>query len=114
MVTAEFAMSFPVIAVVLALALSAVEATTAQLRCVDAARTGARALARGETPAAALTAARSAAPSGSVVRVVRSGSYVRVEVSSRVPLLGPLTGHHWTVPVSAAAVAEAEQAGAAP
>jgi hypothetical protein len=114
MVTAEFAASFPTIIVVLAVALSAVGAATAQLRCVDAARTGARAVARGEAPAAAVAAARAAAPAGADVRVVRRGSHIRVEVRGRVPVLGPLTGRHWTLPVSADAVAEAEPTVASP
>jgi hypothetical protein len=114
MVTAEFAASFPTIVVVLALALAAVGAATAQLRCVDAARTGARAMARGEAPAAAVAAARGAAPTGADVRIVRHGTHIRVEVRGRVALLGPLTGRHWTMPVSADAVAEVEPAVAPP
>jgi hypothetical protein len=114
MVTAELAASFPTIVVVLAMALAGVGAATAQLRCVDAARTGARAVARGETPAAAVAAARAAAPTGADVRVVRHGTNVRVEVHSRIPLLGPLTGHRWTLPVSGEAVAESEPAAASP
>ena len=107
-VTAEFAVSFPVIAVILTLALSAVGAAAAEVRCVDAARTGARALARGETPAAAEAAARAAAPPGARIRVIRRGSEIRVEVSGRAPLLGPIAGRRWTVPVAGSAAAEAE------
>ncbi|MDP9241529.1 MAG: pilus assembly protein, partial [Actinomycetota bacterium] len=47
-VTAELATALPVLVFLLAVALGAVGAVTAQLRCVDAAREGARAAARGE------------------------------------------------------------------
>src|SRR4051812_27393249 len=98
-VTAEFAVSFPVIAVLLALTLAAVGAATAQLRCVDAARAGARAAARGDAAPSAVEAARAAAPSGAEIRLTRHGSEIRVEVRGRAHLLGPLGGPSWTLPV---------------
>jgi Flp pilus assembly protein TadG len=114
MVTAEFAAALPALAVMLALALAAVGAVTAQLRCVDAARTGARAVARGEALAAAEAATRAAAPSGARVHVTRQGSHIRVEVESQVSLLGPLHGRRWMIPVAATAAAEAEPTAGAP
>ena len=48
MVTAETAVVLPVLLLVLAGAVAAVTVVGAQLRCVDAAREGARAAARGE------------------------------------------------------------------
>src|SRR3954471_10382393 len=106
LVTAEFAVSFPVIAVVLALTLAAVGAATAQLLCVDPARAGARAAARGDGARSAIEAARAAAPSGAEIRLTRRGSEVRVEVRGRAHLLGPLGGPSWTLPVSGLAVAQ--------
>jgi hypothetical protein len=100
-VTAEFAVALPAIVAVLAVALSAVAAAMAEVRCVDAARAGARAAARGETPAAALAAARGAAPAGATVVVRRQGSEVVVQVHGRVSLLGPIGGGHVAVPVGA-------------
>ncbi len=47
-VTAEIAVALPSLALVLGVALAAVQAAAAHLACVDAARVGARALARGE------------------------------------------------------------------
>src|SRR3954471_5501139 len=79
-VTAEFAVALPAVLAVLAVAMSAVAAATAQVRCVDAARAGARAVARGETPTEATAAAKAAAPKGSSVRIQRNGSEVQVEV----------------------------------
>ncbi len=52
MVTAETAVVLPVLLLVLAAVVAAVLVVGAQLRCVDAAREGARAAARGEDPAA--------------------------------------------------------------
>ena len=49
MVTAETAVVLPVLLLVLAGAVAAVVVVGAQLRCVDAAREGARAAARGES-----------------------------------------------------------------
>jgi Flp pilus assembly protein TadG len=89
-VTAETAVVLPALVVVLVLALWAVSVAAAQLRCVDASRTAARALARGETPAAAQQAARSAAPAGSTVSVSMGSELVAVEVLSDVRLPGPV------------------------
>jgi Flp pilus assembly protein TadG len=100
-VTAEFAVALPAVVAVLAVVLSAVAAATAELRCVDAARAGARAAARGENTSAAVAAARAAGPAGASVRLQRAGGQVRVEVRGRVSLLGPIGGGHLAVPVGA-------------
>lgn len=70
------------------MSLWAVAAVGAQLRCVDASRTGARALARGETPELALSAARTLAPRGAVVELSREGelAVVVVRVTARLPV----------------------------
>jgi Flp pilus assembly protein TadG len=107
-VTAETAMVLPVLAVLLAVALWAVAVGSAQLRCVDAARDGARAAARGESDVAASAAAQSAAPAGATVELRHQGGRVVVVVTARVSKgLGPLAAI--PAPVAAAtAVAEAE------
>lgn len=90
--TAETAAALPVLAVLLGMCLWAVGAATAQLRCVDAARAGARAAARGEQASAVEAAARSAAPAGAVVTVLVDGQDIRVTVKVRtVPAAGPLS-----------------------
>jgi Flp pilus assembly protein TadG len=99
MVTAETAVVLPVLLLVLAGAVSAVVVVGAQLRCVDAAREGARAAARGEAPAAVVRLATAAAPDGAVTEV-GGGEAVRVTVSATVSPLGPLP---WHVEVSATA-----------
>jgi Flp pilus assembly protein TadG len=107
-VTAETAMVLPVLAVLLAVALWAVAVGSAQLRCVDAARDGARAAARGESDVAASAAAQSAAPAGATVELRHQGGRVVVVVTARVSKgLGPLAAI--PAPVAAAtAVAESE------
>src|SRR3954447_16179955 len=87
-VTAETAVALPALVAVLALALWAVGAVNAQLRCVDAARLAARAVARGDDAAAATSRAEAAAPPGATVQVTRAGGLVTVEVRARRPLLG--------------------------
>ena len=51
MATAELAVAIPTLVLVLFVALSALATVTDQVRCVDAARATARALARGRTGA---------------------------------------------------------------
>jgi Flp pilus assembly protein TadG len=107
-VTAETAMVLPVLAVLLAVALWAVAVGSAQLRCVDAARDGARAAARGESDAAASAAARNAAPTGATVELRHEGSRVVVVVAARV---GKGQGLLAAIPApvaAATAVAESE------
>ncbi len=85
MVTAEVAVAIPTLVVVLAVALAAVDLGIAQVRCVDAARTGARLLARAEPAATTAERVRAAAPSGAVVSTGYSGDLVSVRVSAPVP-----------------------------
>ncbi|WP_392543262.1 TadE family type IV pilus minor pilin [Oryzobacter telluris] len=84
-------MALPALVLVLAVALAAVDLGIAHIRCVDAARTAARLLARGEPEAVAVGEARQAAPAGSDVSVSSGSGRVSVEVSAPVPaLLRPL------------------------
>jgi|SRR4051812_43105035 Flp pilus assembly protein TadG len=103
MVTAETAVVLPVLLLVLAGAVSAVTVVGAQLRCVDAAREGARAAARGDDVATVISLAGRAAPDGARTTVSDAGPDVRVTVSADVAPLGPLH-----VEVSAEAVARRE------
>ena len=83
MATAEFAVVLPAVVLVLALSLGALGLAWDQIRCVDAAQAGARAASRGDTPAAVILVARSAAPAGATVSMASSGDLVRVSVASR-------------------------------
>jgi Flp pilus assembly protein TadG len=105
MVTAETAVVLPVLFLVLAGAVAAVTVVGAQLRCVDAAREGARAAARGEDVAAVITLAGRAGPEGARTTVSGAGTEVHVTVSAEVTPLGPLP---LAIEVSAEAVAARE------
>lgn len=108
MVTAETAVVLPVLLLVLAGAVAAMITVGAQLRCVDAAREGARSAARGD-PAAAVTAvAAHVAPAGAAIGIRSGGDRVDVTVSVLVRPLGPLP---ISVRVSASAAARREPTG---
>ncbi len=83
--TAELAVALPALVLVLAVALAAVDLGLAQVRCVDAARVGARLLARGEPRTVALAEVRAAAPRGAEVAVTTAGGRVTVSVTGQVP-----------------------------
>jgi Flp pilus assembly protein TadG len=110
MVTAETAVVLPVLLLVLAGAVAAVVVVGAQLRCVDAAREGARAAARGESAATVTSLAGQAAPDGARVATATDGDRVTVTVSVRVQPLGPLP---LAVTVSSAATGLTEPAAGA-
>lgn len=106
MVTAETAAVLPVLALVTAVALWGIGAVAAQVRCEDAAREAARAVARGEPSPQVRLAATQAAPAGSVVTVsAAAGGMLRVEVRARV---GPLGRWLPAITVTGDAVAEPE------
>ncbi|GHB43209.1 hypothetical protein GCM10010331_33470 [Streptomyces xanthochromogenes] len=84
-VTAETAVAIPALVGFALALLWALTAASAEIRCVDAARAGARAVARSEPEAVALAAARSAAPRGATVTVRRTGELWRVRVESPTP-----------------------------
>jgi hypothetical protein len=86
-VTAETAVLLPGLVVLLVLLLWAISAVAGQLRCIDAARVAARAAARGDGSASAVSLARRAAPPGAVVSVTSSGESVVVTVRARIRAL---------------------------
>lgn len=106
MATAEFAVAMPALLLVLGLALSALALGVDQVRCVDAARAGARLMARGESAGVVLQAVRRAAPDRARVVTVIEGRRVVVRVEGRAR--GPLgwSGLSWSP--TATAVAERE------
>jgi hypothetical protein len=111
MVTAEAALALPVLVLVLAGAVAAVAVLGAQLRCVDAAREGVLAAARGEDPAAVRSLVGSTAPADAEVRVDGpDGDRVSVTVTAEVAPLGAVP---WSVRLSASAVARPEPGTAA-
>jgi len=105
MVTAETAVVLPVLLFVLAGAVAAVTVVGAQLRCVDAAREGARAAARGEDVTTVRALVLRAAPAGVTVSVTADGQDVRIDVSGRITPLGAVP---LEIPISAEATARLE------
>ena len=81
MATAELAAANPTLVLVLFVALSALATVTDQVRCVDAARATARALARGDAQASALSTGKRLAPPGASFEVSGAGSGPGSEVS---------------------------------
>ena len=102
--TAEAAVVLPVLLLVLGLAVGVLVAVSAQLRCVDAARTTARVAVRGDSDAQARDAGAKVAPSGARIRLQHEGDHVVVLVEARVQ------AGHWlpAVTVAGRAVAETE------
>ena len=90
MVTAEAAQVLPVLVLVLAGSVAVLTVVSAQLRCVDAAREGARAAARGEPVAVVTALAGRAAPAGASVEVAFAGETVTVTVTATARPLGPV------------------------
>ncbi|MEV7001994.1 TadE family type IV pilus minor pilin [Streptomyces sp. NPDC093982] len=87
-VTAETAVVLPVL-VMFAMALVwGLLVVAAQIQCVDAARTGARAAARQDPADAVIEVTREAAPRGATVTVGRKRDEVRVVVVAKPPVLG--------------------------
>ncbi|WP_282703379.1 TadE family type IV pilus minor pilin [Streptomyces sp. CC219B] len=86
-VTAESAVVLPVL-VMFAMALVwGLLVVAAQIQCVDAARTGARAAARQDPADAVVEVTREAAPAGAEVTVSRNGGLVRVVVVAKPSVL---------------------------
>lgn len=86
-VTVEAALALCSLVVFLAVAVGAVAAVAASLRCIDAAREFARLAARGEADRGQAVA-RELAPNGAMLQLVRSGDTVTSEVTAE--LLPPL------------------------
>lgn len=113
-VTAELAVTLPLLLAVTAGLVWLVAVAIAQVRTVDAARETARALARGDDPAAALAVGERVAPEGVGLSVSRSEGRVVVRASGRVSgpggLFSAIPGAH----LDAEAVALVESTGGAP
>src|SRR3954463_14043240 len=105
MVTAETAVVLPVLLLVLAGAVAAITVVGGQLRCVDAAREGARAAARGEAVAEIDALVARTAPDGANATVSESTEDVTVTVSVAIAPVGVLPLRST---VSATAVARLE------
>jgi len=105
MVTAETAVALPALVLLAVMLIWGVVAAATQIRCVDAARVGARAAARGDADAVALATA--AAPRGAAVQVTEDAETVRVTVEASCSGPGRL-GALLSVRLNASAVAARE------
>jgi Flp pilus assembly protein TadG len=108
-VTAEFAVALPAVLLLLALLLAGAAAGATQLRLEEAALAGARALARGESPAVAEAIVSRLAGASATAAIAADGEWVSVTVTDKVG--GPLGS---TVPwtLTAQAATRSETAGA--
>ncbi|NYF98743.1 TadE family type IV pilus minor pilin [Janibacter cremeus] len=86
MVTAELALTFPAVIVVLVICLSALAWGVDQVRCVDAARVAVREVARGESTVRAVRDAQQTAPESATIEVSRAGADVSVAVAAPAPV----------------------------
>lgn len=104
-VTAEFAVALPAVVALLALLLAGAAAGVTQLRIEEGARAGARALARGEDPAAVERTVRTLAGGTASASVAADGEWLSVTVTDRVG--GPLgTSIPWTLTAQASTRSE--------
>ncbi len=103
--TAELALSLPALTVALTAVLAVGQVVAAQVQCLDAARAGARAAARGESDPRVLSAGRAVGPPGARVEVSRAAASVTVRVSTPVDLVLPGVP---SVTISGTASADAE------
>ncbi|GAB2992082.1 TadE family type IV pilus minor pilin [Nocardioides montaniterrae] len=109
--TAELAMGLPLLFAVTLGLVWLLSVGTAQMRTVDAAREAARALARGDDPAAAVAAGAKVAPDGVTVHVDDSGRQVVAIAAGRVAGPGGIFGFLPGADVHAEAVSLAEEEG---
>lgn len=104
-VTAEFAVALPAVMMLLTMLLAGSAAGVTQLRLEEAARAGARALARGEDPAAIDVIVRKLAGGSASSVVDTGGEWLSVTVSVR--MAGPMGNVvPWTLTAKAEARAE--------
>jgi hypothetical protein len=80
MVTAELAVAIPAVVLVLVACLAGLSAAVDQVRCVDAARLGSRAAARGDSPERVRQLAQGGAPSAARVTLSHAGGLAVVTV----------------------------------
>lgn len=114
-VTAEFAVALPAVVLLLALLLAGSAAGVTQLRLEEAARAGARALARGEDAASVDVIVRRLAGASAASAVASDGEWLSVTVSGKVPgavgalLPWTLTARAWTRGETSAPAAAAQE-----
>jgi Flp pilus assembly protein TadG len=107
-VTAELALLFPVLMATIVAGVWAVGLVVTNIRCIDAARDVARAVARGETDEAAQTIGRRAAPKDAAIDILTTNGEVQVTVKVSRNLDWPLFAALPAIPVKAQATVQSE------
>ncbi|UUL77232.1 TadE family protein [Pseudarthrobacter sp. Fe7] len=111
-VTAEFAVTLPAVMALLAMLLAGAAAGMTQLRIEEGARAGARAMARGDGPAAVERTVRTLAGASATASIATDGEWLTITVADRVP--GPLgSSIPWTLTARASTRSETAGIGAA-
>ncbi|WP_432944420.1 TadE family type IV pilus minor pilin [Kribbella sp. CA-253562] len=106
--TAELALLFPVLMATIVAGVWAVGLVITNIRCIDAARDVARAVARGETEDTARTIGRRAAPKDATIDILTTNGEVQVTVKADRDLDWPLFAALPTIPLTAQATLQTE------
>lgn len=107
-VTAELALLFPVLMATIAAGVWAVGLVITNIRCVDAARDVARAVARGETEESAQTIGRRAAPEDASIEILTADGDVQVTIQTNRKVDWLVFAALPAVPVKAQATLQSE------
>jgi Flp pilus assembly protein TadG len=107
-VTAELALLFPVLMATIVAGVWVVGLVITNIRCIDAARDVARAVARGETEETAQTIGRRAAPKDASIAIHTTNGEVQVTVEATRSLDWPLFAALPAVPLRAQATLQTE------
>ncbi len=106
-VTAELAVALPTLVLVLVVGIWLQSAIALRGRCVDAARAGARAAARGDAPATIRSQLVAGLPRGAEVEIARGAGLVTVTVRARTSPLAGFDGLSASLSAAASAADEA-------
>ena len=110
--TAELALTLPTLAIVLVIGIWLQSAVALRAQCLDAARAGARAAARGDPDPSIRAQLATTVPRGAVVAITRAGGQVTVSVETTVTAPGGISALVGSPEVSASASGTVESSGA--
>ncbi|MGK5556395.1 TadE family type IV pilus minor pilin [Actinomadura kijaniata] len=113
-VTAEVALALPTLVLVAAVVLWGIRVASVHLACADAARSGARAAARGEAIPAVRDFVARAIPRGAAIDIRRDAATTRVSITAKVPAPAAARLPPLTVQTHAVAATEPGTAGSDP
>lgn len=107
-VTAEVAIALPLLLTLLFLGVWLIGVVTTNIRCIDAARDVARAVARGESPETAEELGRRTAPSNATITITRTGADIHVTVTAMPHRNASLLTALPATPITATATLQSE------